>query len=135
MISFLTDNIITRVGVLDSIVCDNAKKKLFAKLTEYALQFGIKFKCSVNYYLQGNGLAESTNKNLINIIKMTIAQHPHCWHAKLPLSLWANRKSPKASIKKSPFFLVYGQEAIFPTISSTVPIYTGFKMSYNEMHN
>lgn len=115
VISFLTENIITRFRVLDSIVRDNAKYFSSAKLVEFSLVFGIKLKYSTNYYPQGNGLAESTNKNLINIIKKTIAQHPRCWHTKLSLALWADKITLKASIKNSPFFLVYGHEAIFPT--------------------
>ena len=84
-------------------------------MTEFALEYGIKPKHSANYYPQGNGLDESMNKNLVNIIKKTMDQNPRNWHAKLPLALWADRITPKASIKKSPFFLVYGQEAILPT--------------------
>jgi transposase InsO family protein len=76
VISFLNENIITRFAVPDSIVCDNAKYFSSAKLTEFVLEFGIKLKYSTNYYSQGNGLAESTNKNIINIIKKTISQHP-----------------------------------------------------------
>ena len=46
---------------------------------------------------------------------MTVDQNPCCWHTKLPLAIWADRITPKDSIKSSPFFLVYGQEAILPT--------------------
>jgi hypothetical protein len=77
VISVLTENIITRFEVPDSIVCDNTKYLSSAKLTEFALQYGIKFKFAANYYPQGNGLAESMNKNMINIIEKTIAQHIH----------------------------------------------------------
>ena len=37
----------------------------------FALEKGIKLKYSASYYPQGNGLAESTNKNMIKIIKKT----------------------------------------------------------------
>ena len=42
---------------------------------EFANKRGFKLKYSENYYPQGNGLAESTNKNLIKIIKKTIDQN------------------------------------------------------------
>ena len=112
---FLTENIISRFGIPDFIIFDNAKYLSSIKLTGFSLEYGIKLKHSANYYPQGNGLAESTNKNLVNLIKKIIDQHPRSWHAKLPLALWADRITPKESIKNSPFFLVYGQEAIFPT--------------------
>eukprot|EP00253_Pinus_taeda_P020727 PITA_20727 len=62
----------------------------------------------------GNGLAESTNKNLIKIIKRTIEQNHKNWHKSLIFALWANRITQKASIGSSPFNLVYGKEAVLP---------------------
>ena len=76
VIAFLTENIISRFGIPDFIAFDNAKYFSLIKLTKFALEYGIKLKHSTNYYPQGNGLAESTNKNLINIIKKTIDQNP-----------------------------------------------------------
>ena len=55
------------------------------------------------------------NKNLVNIIRKIVDQTPRNWHAKLLLALWVDRITPKASIKNSPFFLVYSQEIILPT--------------------
>ena len=68
-----------------------------------------------NYYPQGNGLAESMNKNLIRIIKRTIDQNHKNWHKSLIYALWANRITQKVSIGTSPFNLVYGKEVVFPT--------------------
>jgi hypothetical protein len=84
-------------------------------MTEFALKRGFKLKYSANYYPQGNGLAESTNKNLIRIIKRTIDQNQRNWHKSLIFSLWADRITQKASIGTSPFNLVYGKEAIIPS--------------------
>jgi hypothetical protein len=78
------------------------------KLTEYALEKNIKIKYSANYYPQGNGIAESTNKNLIKILKRTGIEHQRNWHLSLPNALWDDRVTPKASLGNSPFFLVYG---------------------------
>lgn len=103
MIAILNENIISKFGTPDSIVFDNAKYFSFVKLTEFSLEYGIKLKHSMNYYPQGNGLFEYTNKNLVNIIKKTVDQNPRCWHAKLLLALWADRITPKASIKSSLF--------------------------------
>ena len=72
MTTFLTENIISRFGILDSIVFDNEKYFSSIKLTELTFEYGIKLKHSMNYYPQGNGLAESTNQNLVNIIKKTM---------------------------------------------------------------
>ena len=69
---------------------------------------------SANYYPQGNGLAESTNKNLIRILKKTVIENQRSWHSVLPNALWADRVTPKSVIGVSPYTLVYGKEAILP---------------------
>ena len=80
VISFLNQNIIMRFGVPISLVFDNATYFSSLKLTEFALEKGIKIKYAANYYPQGNNLDESINKNLIQIIKRTITNHERNWH-------------------------------------------------------
>ena len=64
-------------------------------------------------YPQGNGLIESSNKSLVNIIKKILEDNKQSWHNKLIYALWANRLTTKKSIGMSPFELVYGIDAIF----------------------
>jgi len=47
----------------------NASYFLGNPMTEVALKRGFKLKYFANYYSQGNGLVESTNKNITRIIK------------------------------------------------------------------
>jgi hypothetical protein len=75
VISFLNSNIITRFGIPDCLVFDNASYFLSLEMSDFALEKGIKLKYSASYYPQGNGLAESTNKNLIKIIKRTVSEN------------------------------------------------------------
>eukprot|EP00253_Pinus_taeda_P016302 PITA_16302 len=63
---------------------------------------------------EGNGVVESSNKNLICIIHKSITDNQRNWHNTLTNALWADRVTPKVAIGNSPYFLVYGQEAIFP---------------------
>ena len=65
VIDFLQENIMTRFGVPISVVFDNVSYFSSIKLTEFANEKGMKLYYSTNYYPQGNGLVESTNKNLI----------------------------------------------------------------------
>jgi len=60
-------------------------------------------------------LAESSNKSLINIIKKVLEENKKNWHKKLVNALWADRLSTKRSIGMSPYELVYGMEARFPS--------------------
>ena len=89
-------------------------------LTHYALEKGIKLEFSANYYPQGNGISESYNKNLINILKKTVASHHKYWHTQLYNSLWVDWIAPKVTTGNSPFCLVYGKEAILPS-NITIP--------------
>ena len=84
-------------------------------MIEFALKRGFKLKYLANYYPQGNGLAESTNKNLIRISKQTIDQNHKNWHKSLIYASWADRITQKTSIVTSPFNLVYGKEVVLPT--------------------
>ena len=65
VIQFLQRNIVTRFGVLNYLVFDNAKYFSSLKIVEFSLKYNINLKYSTNYYPQGNGVAESTNKNLL----------------------------------------------------------------------
>ena len=75
VISFLQDHIMTRFGVPFSLVFDNAKYFSSIKLTTFSHDKGIKLHYSANYYPQGNGLAESSNKNLIRILINTVVEN------------------------------------------------------------
>jgi hypothetical protein len=59
-------------------------------------------------------VAESTNKNLVRILKKTVADNQRNWHSSLHNALWDDRVTPKEAIGNSPYFLVYRQEAILP---------------------
>jgi hypothetical protein len=65
----------------------------------------------LNYYPQGNGLAESTNKTLVQILKKIVDGNQRNWHLKLTEALWASRKTMKDSTGMNPYLLVYGKEA------------------------
>jgi len=52
---------------------------------------------------------------LIRIIKKLLEENKKGWASKLKFTLWANRVTTKKSISTSPFKLVYGVDAIFPT--------------------
>ena len=69
VMDFLQYHIMTKFGVPISLVFDNATYFSSIRLTAFTHEKGIKLHYSANYYPQGNGLAESTNKNLIRILK------------------------------------------------------------------
>eukprot|EP00253_Pinus_taeda_P015867 PITA_15867 len=87
IMDFIKNNIITRFGVPAKITTDNVK---------------------------GNGLAESSNKNLITIIKKIVGDNKRSWDSKIKYALWADRITKKKATGKSPFELVYGLDVTLP---------------------
>ena len=66
VIQFLQRNIaVTKFVVPNYLVFDNAKSFLSLKIVEFALKYNINIKYLANYYPNGNGVVESTNKNVL----------------------------------------------------------------------
>jgi hypothetical protein len=80
VIQFIEQQLITRFGMPSVLVFDNVGYFSSTLLTEFSLDKGIIIKYSANYYPQGNGVEESTNKNLVRILKKTIANNHRNWH-------------------------------------------------------
>ena len=83
-------------------------------MVEFCFKYHIQLGHSTSYYPQGNGLAESSNKSLMRIIKKMLQDNKKSWHTKLTYALWVDIISVKKSIGTSPFQLVYSSEVIFP---------------------
>jgi len=114
IMDFIENNIITRFGVPAKITTDNAKAFSSSEFSSFCFKYGIVLSHSSNYYPQGNGLAESSNKNLITIIKKIVGDNKKSWDSKIKYALWANRITKKKATGKSPFELVYGLDVTLP---------------------
>ena len=90
VISFLESQIVNNFGAPEYLIFDNASYFTSIDIASYALEKGTKLKFSSNYYPQGNGLAESSNKNLINILNKTMASHHKDRHTQLYNALWVD---------------------------------------------
>jgi hypothetical protein len=111
IIGFLED-IIARFGCPNKIVTNNVASFKVEPLIQFCEQYGITLIHSTPYYPRGNGLAESSNKILIKIVKK---DNKKAWDSKLKFTLWADRVKTKSALGLFPFQLVYGFEAIFPS--------------------
>lgn len=113
VIHFLEESILTRFGTPFSLVCDNVSGFSSKKLSDWASSHNIKITFSTNYYPQGNGLAKSTNNNLLTVLKKLLERKPRDWHSKLKYALWADRIRIKNALGMSLFQLVYGTKHVF----------------------
>jgi hypothetical protein len=112
MIQFIEQQLITRFGVPSVLVFDNAAYFYSTLLTEFFLDKRIIIRYSTNYSPRGNEVEESTNKNIVRILKKKVAYNQRNWHNSLHNDLWADRVTPEEAIGNSPYFLVCEQEAI-----------------------
>ena len=72
VMDFIEERIITIFRTPLKITTDNAKAFSSGEVNDFYFKYGIILSHSSNYYPQGNGLAESTNKNLMTILKKTV---------------------------------------------------------------
>jgi hypothetical protein len=97
------------------------------KFTRFLRKFGVKDFFSFTYYPQGNGKAESSDKNLINILKMITDDKPYQWHTLLTYALCADLTTTKNNTNHTPFQLLYGQEAVMPIDLELTSFYLSMK--------
>jgi hypothetical protein len=102
IIGFLED-IMARFGCSNRIVTDNATYFKAEPLIQFCEKFGITLIHSTPYYPQGNGLAESSNKSLIKIIKKLLEDNKKAWDSTPKFSLWDVRVMVKRSLGLSHF--------------------------------
>ena len=88
-------------------------------------------KHSTPYYPQGNGLTESSNKNIIQSIRKLLKQNKRSWDSMLKYALWADKITIKEAIGTSPFQLVYGIDAFFP-VQLGIPVMRFFQYRQEE---
>jgi len=113
IMGFVENNIITRFGVPAKITTDNAKA-FNSKFSSFCFKYGIVLSHSSNYYPHGNGLVESSNKNIITIIKKIVGDNKRSWDSKIKHALWADRITKKKATGKSPFELVDSLDVTLP---------------------
>ncbi|XP_071939174.1 uncharacterized protein [Coffea arabica] len=66
------------------------------------------------YYATLNGLAETFNKTLYNLLKKIVNKSKNDWHIRIGETLWAYRTTFQTPMQATPYALVYGVEAVLP---------------------
>jgi hypothetical protein len=112
VIEFITEHIIHRFGILQTLTTDQDTSFVSSQVREFIESCKIRLLNSSSYYAQVNGETESSNKTLIKLIKKEIEDNPRRCHVVLSEALWAHRISRHSTIKVTSFELVYGEEVI-----------------------
>ena len=111
---FVWKNIVTRFGVLRTLISDNSLQFDSKSFRRYCYDLGIMNICSTPTYPQGNGQAEAVNMVIVSRLKKRLDDVKGKWLEELLHVLWTYRTTPCRSIGETPFLITYGAEAIIP---------------------
>jgi hypothetical protein len=113
------NEIITRYGVPHSIITNNGINFAKGVFAEYCGQKGIRQDLASVAHPQSYGQVEKANGLILAGIKPRLVEplkhSAGCCVEELPSVLWSLCTTPNHSVGFTPFFLVYGAEAVLPT--------------------
>jgi transposase InsO family protein len=117
-VAFFT-NIIHRFGVPNSIITNNGTQFTGKKFLDFCEDHHIRVDWAAVAHPMTNGQVERANGMLLQGLKPRIYNDLNKfgkrWMKELPSVVWSLRTMPSRATGFSPFFLVYGAEAILPT--------------------
>jgi transposase InsO family protein len=117
-VAFFT-NIIHRFGVPNSIITDNGTQFTGKKFLDFCEGHHIRVDWAAAAHPMKNGQVERANGMILQGLKTRIYNDLNKfgkrWIKELPSVVWSLRTTPSQATGFSPFFLVYGAEAILPT--------------------
>ena len=130
---FVWRNIVTRFGVLESLVSDNGLQFDSKAFREFCGSHDIANWYSTPAYPQSNGQAEATNKAIVNGLKRMLEGAKGRWADEFPNVLWAYRATPRRSTGEILFSLTYGAEAVIPAeVNLYSALVSGFSLAKNS---
>jgi len=111
-------SIIFRFGVPHNIITDNGTNFTAAEFQNFCEELGIKINYASVTHPQSNGQVEKANGLVCGGIKKRLLapleQAAGNWVEELPAVLWSLRTTPNTATQYTPFFMVYGAEAVLP---------------------
>ncbi|XP_021733062.1 uncharacterized protein LOC110699859 [Chenopodium quinoa] len=94
------------------MVFDNGSQFETGQLKDWLSDQGITYCFASVGHPKANGLVEAYNKLISNGIKRKLEKVGSLWADELVNVLWSIRMTTKSSTEETPFFLVYGAEAV-----------------------
>jgi hypothetical protein len=113
-IGFIWKNIICRFGVPYALVSDNGTQFSGSETRSFLEGLNIQSHFSSVSHPASNGLAEVTNRTILEGLKRKVTENKKNWPDMLEEVLWAYRTTPREATGQTPYSLVYGMEAVTP---------------------
>jgi transposase InsO family protein len=106
--------IFPRFGIPKMVISDGGSHFIDKSFQKYLSNLRIRHNIATPYHPQTSGQAETSNKQIKNIIQKTVDEMGATWKDRLPEALWAYRTAYKTPIRMSPYQLVYGKTCHLP---------------------
>jgi transposase InsO family protein len=134
--TFFTD-IIYRLGVPNSIITENGSQFTGRKFLEFCDKFHIRVDWAAVDHPQTNGQVERANSMILQGLNPRIFDRLNKsgrkWLQELPVVVWSLKTTPSWATGFTPFFLVYGAEAILPMdLEYGSPRFRGYNEGTNQ---
>ncbi|KZS06576.1 Uncharacterized protein APZ42_029913 [Daphnia magna] len=111
---FLVKCVLLRHGAPHQLTTDQGRC-FMAEVTQKVLQaMETNHTPTTAYRPQANGLVERINHTLADMLSMNVSADHRNWDESLPFVTFAYNTSRQESTGRTPFYLVYGREAILP---------------------
>lgn len=108
------EKIILRHGVPHQLLSDQGSNFMSELFTSLCSQLGIKKIRTTAYNPKCDGLVEKFNATLGNMLTSYVSSDPSQWDIYLPYVTHAYNCSIHATLGETPFFLLYGRDAVEP---------------------
>ena len=116
---FIWKNIVTRFGVLCTLISNNDLQFDSKSFKRYCCDLGITNRYSTPAYPHGNGQAETVNKVIVSGLKKRLDDAKGKWVEELLHVFWTYRTTPCRSTGETLFSMTDGAEVV-------IPLETGF---------
>jgi hypothetical protein len=111
-------SIICRFGVPNRIITDNGSQFISGAFQGYCKDLDIQICYASPAHPESNGQVERANAEILKGLKTCtydgLKKHGKKWIDEILCALWGNRTSPSRATGETPFFMVYGAEAVLP---------------------
>ncbi|KZS06649.1 Uncharacterized protein APZ42_029823 [Daphnia magna] len=116
--NFLVKAVLLRHGAPRQLTTDR-ERCFIAEVTQNVLRaLETNHRTTTAYRPQANGLVERLNHTLADMLSMYVSSDHRDWDESLPFVTFAYNTSRHESTGRTPFYLVYGKEAVLPIDSA-----------------
>ena len=105
--------IFPRFGTPRMVISDGGSHFIDSAFRNFLKELGTRHNIATLYHPQTSGQAETSNKQIKNILQKTMNEMENIWKLKLPDALWAYHTASKTPNGMSPYQIIYRKTCHF----------------------